>query len=78
MAVGSDGSAPLSARHEAGRQALLFSLIAALGGFLFGFATAVINGAVGAIRAHFDASSLAIGLAVASTLIGGAVGAWFA
>ena len=65
------------ARHRGGR-AILISTVAAIGGFLFGFDTAVINGAVDSIRAHFDLSSTATGLAVASALVGSAVGAWFA
>jgi MFS transporter, SP family, sugar:H+ symporter len=62
---------------RAGR-VLLVSMVAALGGFLFGFDTAVINGAVGAIDDQFDASSVAIGFTVSSALLGSAVGAWFA
>jgi sugar porter (SP) family MFS transporter len=66
-----------AARQRSGR-AILISTVAAIGGFLFGFDTAVINGAVDAIRANFGLSSTATGLAVASALIGSAVGAWFA
>lgn len=51
---------------------------AAIGGFLFGFDTAIINGAVGAMQRQFHASDWAIGLTVSSALIGSAVGAWFA
>ncbi len=54
---------------------ILISCTAALGGFLFGFDTAVINGAVGAIQGAFNASSAAIGFAVSSALISSAVGA---
>lgn len=49
---------------------------AALGGFLFGFDTAVINGAVIALQATFDASPLVTGLAVSLALLGSAVGAF--
>jgi len=59
-------------------RAILVSAVAAIGGFLFGFDTAVINGAVDAIRDHFQLSSSATGMAVACALIGSAVGAWFA
>jgi MFS family permease len=59
-------------------KAILVSAVAAIGGFLFGFDTAVINGAVDAIAAHFDLSKAATGMAVALALIGSAVGAWFA
>lgn len=49
---------------------------AALGGFLFGFDTAVINGAVAAIQVAFGANSVQIGLAVSLALLGSAVGAF--
>ena len=59
-------------------RAILVSAVAAIGGFLFGFDTAVINGAVDAIQRAFGLSSAATGTAVASALVGSAVGAWFA
>ncbi|MFD5214139.1 sugar porter family MFS transporter [Microbacterium sp. NPDC058345] len=54
------------------------SIAAALGGFLFGFDTAVINGAVDALAGAFDLGVGLKGFAVSSALIGCAVGAWFA
>jgi MFS transporter, SP family, sugar:H+ symporter len=57
---------------------ILIAGAAALGGFLFGFDTAVINGAVGAITKDFNASSVEIGLAVSLALLGSAVGAFYA
>ncbi len=57
---------------------LLIASTAALGGFLFGFDTAIINGAVSAIQAHFNADSVTIGLAVSLALIGSAIGAFVA
>lgn len=51
---------------------------ASLGGFLFGFDSAVINGAVPGIEASFRAGSAGTGFAVASILLGCAAGAWFA
>lgn len=54
------------------------SAIAAVGGFLFGFDTAVINGTVGALETQFQASELAIGLTVSSALVGSAIGALLA
>ncbi|MCW2724890.1 MAG: sugar transporter [Frankiales bacterium] len=59
-------------------KALIISLVAALGGFLFGFDTAVINGAVDAIRDDFHLGPFALGFTVAVALLGSAVGAWFA
>lgn len=57
---------------------VLIAATAALGGFLFGFDTAIINGAVSAIGSHFHAGALLLGQAVASALLGSAVGAFFA
>jgi len=56
----------------------MFALSAAVGGFLFGFDTAVINGGVAAIQAQFELSSFVTGLAVAVALLGSALGAWYA
>lgn len=57
---------------------VLIAAAAALGGFLFGFDTAVINGAVAALTSSFVASSVAIGLAVSLALLGSAFGAFYA
>jgi sugar porter (SP) family MFS transporter len=57
---------------------ILVAATAALGGFLFGYDTAVINGTVDAIQAEFGMSDLTLGLVVSSALLGCAVGAWFA
>jgi len=54
------------------------AIAAAVGGFLFGFDSSVINGAVGSIEEEFSLSPFASGFAVASALIGCAVGAYFA
>ena len=51
---------------------------AALGGFLFGYDSAVINGAASAIKSLFGLSDIAIGFVVSIALIGSAIGAWFA
>jgi SP family sugar:H+ symporter-like MFS transporter len=48
---------------------------AALGGFLFGYDSSVINGAVSAIGSHFAASAGTLGLTVSSALLGAAIGA---
>ncbi|HEY9657306.1 MAG TPA: sugar porter family MFS transporter, partial [Allocoleopsis sp.] len=67
-----------SARREHYGYVILISAAAALGGFLFGFDTAVINGAVAAIQGAFQANSWQIGLAVSLALIGSAIGAFYA
>ena len=54
------------------------SIAAALGGFLFGFDTAVINGAVDALAGAFELGPALQGFAVSSALLGCAAGAWFA
>ncbi len=54
---------------------ILIASAAALGGFLFGFDTAVISGAVVAVQNVFKATSLQIGLAVSLALLGSAAGA---
>src|ERR1700760_1405931 len=56
----------------------LVAASAAMGGFLFGFDTAVINGAVDAIKDWSGAASWLLGFAVAGALLGSAIGAWFA
>lgn len=54
------------------------SLAAAMGGFLFGFDTAVINGAIDAMSADFELTGFLQGFTVSSALLGCVVGAWFA
>ncbi|SDL33654.1 MFS transporter, sugar porter (SP) family [Maridesulfovibrio ferrireducens] len=54
---------------------LLISAAAALGGFLFGFDTAVINGAVVALGEHFNVGPVLVGMSVSLALMGSAVGA---
>ena len=51
------------------------SIVAALGGFLFGFDTAVISGTTNQLRQVFNLSSFLLGLTVASALIGTVLGA---
>ena len=54
------------------------SVAAAVGGLLFGFDTAVVNGAVDAIQEDFALGEAVLGFTVAITLLGCAAGAWFA
>lgn len=53
------------------------SIVAALGGFLFGFDTAVISGAERAIQTNWDLTDFYHGLAVAIALYGTVIGALF-
>jgi SP family sugar:H+ symporter-like MFS transporter len=48
--------------------------VAAIGGFLFGYESAVINGAVSAIGSRFAAGGLVLGLTVSAVLLGAAAG----
>lgn len=57
---------------------ILISTAAALGGFLFGFDSGVINGTVDALQLAFDSDSAGTGFNVASVLLGSMVGAFFA
>jgi MFS transporter, SP family, sugar:H+ symporter len=56
----------------------LLSCVAALGGFLFGYDSGVINGTVGALREAFDTDAVGSGFNVASMLLGCAAGAFLA
>lgn len=51
-------------------------LVAAFGGFLFGFDIAVINGAVQPLQAEFELGEFSLGFVVASALLGAMLGAW--
>src|SRR5690625_1367453 len=59
-------------------RALHLAAVAALGGFLFGFDTAVINGAVNAMRAEFEIGSVLTGFVVSSALLACVAGAYLA
>ncbi|MEU5840516.1 sugar porter family MFS transporter [Rhodococcus sp. NPDC047139] len=65
-----------STAHAA--KVIAVTVAAAVGGFLFGFDSSVINGAVDSIQENFALSSFVTGFAVAIALLGCAVGAWFA
>ncbi|MGL6235092.1 MAG: sugar porter family MFS transporter [Segniliparus sp.] len=54
---------------------LFVSASAAMSGFLFGYDTAVINGAVPGIRGHFAIGDVAVGAIVSTALLGCAAGA---
>lgn len=61
---------------------VLISLVAALGGFVFGYDTAVISGTTEALQVFFGMSDLALGWVVSSALVGCVMGVplagWFA
>lgn len=54
------------------------TIIAALGGLLYGYDSAVINGATAAIKTDFGATDAILGLAVGSALVSGGIGALLA
>ncbi|MFB4312233.1 sugar porter family MFS transporter [Actinomadura sp. GTD37] len=72
-----DDRAPEGPSH-ATATAVLLAGAAALGGFLFGYDSSVINGTVDAIQDEFELSGFAVGFVVSAALLGCAVGAWFA
>lgn len=57
---------------------ILITMVAAIGGFLFGFDSGVINGTVDGLRTAFHSDSVGTGFNVASMLLGCAAGAFFA
>ncbi len=59
-------------------KAIHLATVAALGGFLFGFDTAVINGTVGAIEGEFEVGKTLLGFIVSSALLGCVAGAYMA
>ena len=74
--VGDESSLPISDEDfSSGRTAVRIASVAALGGLLFGYDSAVINGAVDSIQEDFGIDNAKLGFAVASALLGAAVGA---
>lgn len=57
---------------------ILISIVAALGGLLFGFDTAIISGTIPFIKTHFALNEYSLGAAVSCILIGCFLGALFA
>ncbi|MEU8694886.1 sugar porter family MFS transporter [Streptomyces sp. NPDC048665] len=57
---------------------IFIAAAAAMGGFLFGYDSSVINGAVEAIRGRYDIGSAALAQVIAIALIGCAIGAAYA
>jgi len=75
--MNSSATSPNGSRR-ANLRVVMIAAAAALGGFLFGFDTAVINGAVDALRHAFGLSAAWTGFAVSCALLGSAAGAWYA
>lgn len=67
-----------STKNESIFFVIFISAIAALGGFLFGFDSGVINGTVTALGVAFQSNDVATGFNVASVLLGCALGALIA
>jgi len=57
---------------------VLITMVATVGGFLFGFDSGVINGTVDGLKLAFNSDSVVTGFNVASMLLGCAVGAFLA
>ncbi|WP_165068522.1 sugar porter family MFS transporter [Marisediminicola senii] len=70
--------APTSTSTSTNGRVIGLALAGALGGFLFGFDSSVINGAVSSIEEDFNLTSTFTGIAVASALLGCAAGAYIA
>jgi sugar porter (SP) family MFS transporter len=64
-----------STKKASNSRVIGLAVAGAVGGFLFGFDSSVVNGAVNPIASQFHLSSTITGLAVASALIGCAIGA---
>ncbi|MEV1173456.1 sugar porter family MFS transporter [Nonomuraea sp. NPDC049784] len=62
--------------HEHLGHVVFITAAAAIGGFLFGYDSAVINGAVVGIQKYFQVGPVRTGFVVAIALLGSAVGAW--
>lgn len=75
MTADSIPTGSFSLRGPYGRRAIGLSVAAAVGGFLFGFDSSVINGAVDSIAGEFGTNEVLTGFVVAVALLGCAIGA---
>ncbi|WP_343226312.1 sugar porter family MFS transporter [Marilutibacter chinensis] len=73
-----EGGSMSTGTGENTRLIVMVSIVATIGGFLFGFDSGVINGTVDGLQRAFDSDSVGTGFNVASMLLGCAVGAYFA
>jgi len=65
-------------QHSSLKFVTLISIVAAIGGLLFGFDTAVVSGAIGFMEERFSLNDFQVGWAVSSLIVGCIVGAGFA
>jgi MFS transporter, SP family, sugar:H+ symporter len=72
------GATTIRGMPDSSAYVIALSSVAALGGFLFGFDSGVINGTVDALARTFGTRAATTGFAVASVLLGCAVGAFVA
>jgi sugar porter (SP) family MFS transporter len=68
----------IQSKEGSSRYIALVTIIAALGGLLFGYDTAVIAGAIGFLQSHFQLDAAMKGWAASSALLGCVVGVSFA
>src|SRR5207245_6276507 len=71
-----NASTPTNIMRRRPAHAIALCCVAAIGGFLFGFDSGVINGTVDALAKAFGTHAAGTGFAVASVLLGCAVGAF--
>ncbi|PRB70067.1 MFS transporter [Arthrobacter sp. MYb213] len=57
---------------------IFIALGAALGGFVFGYDSSIVNGTVDAVEHEFGLNPVTIGFTVSCALLGAAIGAWIA
>ncbi|MFJ8893464.1 sugar porter family MFS transporter [Leifsonia sp. NPDC102414] len=78
-AASSESDAPVPTPTGAMRRKVIgLAIAAAVGGFLFGFDSSVVNGAVDSIQKHFALNAFVTGFIVAIALLGCAAGAYIA
>ena len=68
----------LTSAKRAYRYATFLALVVTLGPFFYGFEGMVLNGAISAVGTEFELGDLAKGVAGATGIIGGIIGALFA
>ena len=73
-----EGTVQLQPDRDNVHYAIRVSLIAAIGGLLFGYDTAVISGAIGFLRIYFELDAAQMGWAASSALVGCIIGCAFA